>query len=197
MKSADGVNGWLVFRSRRTWHSCLVVDVPPLVQEAMKKAGLVWLRVPGADQPTAAWVSWQDGVAYLVTGPGEQPAPGLAAADRCDVTVPSAERGGRIVTWQAAVTRLEPDSEEWTAAVPGLVGKRLNLTDQEATPSRWATECAVLRLAPTGELTEAGDTLPTGSLAEPPLPSPARTPTRRPVTLGRGARRRRSSTSPR
>jgi hypothetical protein len=48
----------------------------------------------------------------------------------------------------------------------------------------------VLRLTPTGELVEAGGSLPTASQAAPAPPSPARTPTRIPKTLHR--RRRRS-----
>jgi hypothetical protein len=71
-----------------------------------------------------------------------------------------------------------------------MLTKRLNLPDGDAAARRWARECAVLRLAPTGELTEAGSTLPSDSLAAPPAPSPARSPTRVPFTLHRTPRRR-------
>jgi hypothetical protein len=164
-----------------------VTEVPPLVAEATKKAGLLWIAV-GDRRPAAAWHLWREDRAYVVTGPGEQPVPGLAEADRCAVTVRSADSGGRIVTWQAAVERVAPGGEEWREVVPALLAARLNLPDSAAAEQRWARGAAVLRLTPTGELPEAGDTLPDGSLAAPPPPSPARTRTRVPFTLGRRRR---------
>ncbi len=73
---------------------------------------------------------------------------------------------------------LVPDSEAWTAAVAELKGKRLNAPDGEAMTARWARECRVLRLEPTGATAD----LPDGSLAEAPLPTPATT--RQPVPAG-------------
>jgi hypothetical protein len=66
-----------------------------------------------------------------------------------------------------------------------MLAVRLNLTDAAGAEERWAGSCTVLRLAPTGEVVEAGSTLPTASLAGPPPPSSARTSTRVPYTLGR------------
>jgi len=166
-----------------------VEPVPPLVVEATKKAGLIWVTVPGG-RAAAAWLLWRDTCAYVVTGPGEQPVPGLAAAAECDVTVRSGDSGGRIVTWRARVDRVEPGGEEWQEVVPAMIPARLNLRDAAAAEARWAATGAVLRLTPTGELVEAGGSLPAGSLATAPPPSPARTPTRIPKTLHR--RRRRS-----
>jgi hypothetical protein len=155
-----------------------VIDVPALVVEATRKAGVVWLAVPGRPRAVGAWFVWHEGeygpAAYVVTGAGEQEIPGLAQAPECAVSVPSADKGGRIATWTAAVRRVEPGSEEWAAIVPGMLGKRLNLPDQQAAEQRWASGCAVLRLAPTGVLTEAGATLPDGSLAQAPARSAAR-----------------------
>ena len=162
--------------------------VPPLVVEATKKAGLVWVTVAG-ERPAPAWLLWREPAAYLVTGAGEQPLPGLAAAETCDVTVRSSDSGGRIVTWRARVDRVEPGGEEWAGVVPALVNARLNLRDSGDAEARWAAEGAVLRLTPTGELVEAGGSLPDGSLAAPVPPSPARTPTRVPTTLHRKRRR--------
>jgi len=53
-----------------------------LVAEATRRAGVVWLTVPGQDKAYPAWHLWREppGAAYLVTGPGEQPLPGLAGA---------------------------------------------------------------------------------------------------------------------
>jgi hypothetical protein len=173
-------------------------EVAAEVAGATRKAGVVWLGVPGQPHPTLVWPLWQEepaaegvpgGVLYVVTGPGEQPAPGLAGASHCAVTVRSAA-GGRVLTWRSEVTRVAPGGAEWDGVVPTLLSKRLNLADAAGANQRWATTCAVFRLTPTGELLESGDTLPTGSLAAPPPPSPARTPTRVPFTLHRTPRRR-------
>ncbi|MEU4170671.1 hypothetical protein AB0F46_27810 [Streptomyces sp. NPDC026665] len=156
-----------------------------LVEEATKKSGLIWVRGagapsqsgPGDEGPTRAlWHVWHDGAACLVgDGPGEQPLPGLADRGQAVVTVRSKDKGGRLVTWSATVVELAAGTPEWEAAVGELKGKRLNAPDGEAMPERWARECRVLRLEPTGAT--AG--LPEGSLAEPPLPTPVTT--RRPV----------------
>jgi hypothetical protein len=175
-------------RPDRAWQAAGVADVPPLVAEATKKSGLVWISVPGQARAFPVWHSWRDDAAYLVTGPGEQPAPGLAESPTCDVTVRSTDKGGRIVTWRAAVTRVEPGSDAWREVVPTLLAERLSLPDAPEAEERWSRSCAVLRLTPTGELPEAGSTLPAGSHAAPPPPSPARTPTRVPYTVGRRRR---------
>ncbi|HEY9392452.1 MAG TPA: hypothetical protein VIR27_22085 [Mycobacteriales bacterium] len=143
-----------------------MVEVPSVVHEAMRRAGVVWLRAAdtSGSGPAPAWVLWQDGAAYLVTGPGEQPAPGLVDTDHADsaqiaslaeVTVASTRTASRIVVWQAAVSRVEPGGEQWRAVVPALVSRRLNLADQDAAQARWADRCVVLRLEPTGEFREA------------------------------------------
>ncbi|MET8858680.1 hypothetical protein [Streptomyces sp. NPDC004579] len=156
-----------------------------LVEEATKKSGLIWVRGagapsssgPGEEGPTRAlWHVWHDGAACLVgDGPGEQPLPGLTDGGHAEVTVRSKDKGGRLVTWSATVVELAAGTPEWEAAVGELKGKRLNAPDGEAMPERWARECRVVRLEPTGAT--AG--LPEGSLAERPLPTPATT--RRPV----------------
>lgn len=149
-----------------------------LVEEATKKSGLVWVQ--GPDGPARAlWHVWHEGAACLVgDGPGEQPLPGLADGTEAQVTVRSKDKGGRLVSWRARVTELAPGSEAWDAAVAELKGKRLNAPDGEAMTDRWARECRVLRLEPTGTTAP----LPDDSLSEPPLPTPAIT--RRPIPAG-------------
>ena len=161
----------------------------------MKKSGVVWITVPPAGRPVVAWHLWRDDSAYLVTGPQEQPVAGLAQASACTVTVPSKDKGGRLVTWRADVTRVAPGSDEWTDVVPALLTSRLNLPDADEAEKRWADTCAVLRLRPTGELTESGANLPDGSLAAPPPPSPATTAVNIPYTIGRRRRAGRGSHS--
>jgi len=157
----------------------------PLVEEAMKKAAVAWFAVPGQSRAYLVWCAWLDGALYVVSGPGEQDAPGLADAGTAEVTV-RGDHGGRIVSWPAAVSRVAPGTEEWTSVTPQLAAKRLNAAgNAEQTVDRWAAECVVSRLAPAGEPTAAGRSLPDTSLAAPPPPSPAARTTRRPFRLHR------------
>ena len=155
----------------------------PLVEEAMKKASIAWLGAGDRDR-YAVWCLWQDGGLYVVSGPGEQPAPGLASASSVTVTA-RGEHGGRIVTWPARVDRVRPDTDEWASVVPALAGKRLNAAGAEELTQRWARECVVSRLTPAGPPTEAGPSLPTGAGAAPVPETPAVRETRMPFRLHR------------
>ncbi|MEU4654389.1 hypothetical protein AB0G32_10640 [Streptomyces sp. NPDC023723] len=158
-----------------------------LVEEAAKKSGLIWVAGPGT-AARALWHVWHEGAACVVgDGPGEQPLPSLADGSTAEVTVRSKDKGGRLVSWTARVAELPAGSEQWRAAVAELKGKRLNAPDGEAMVERWARECRVLRLSPTGV---AGE-LPDGSLAAPPLPTPATTRGPVPAGLPRLLRRKR------
>lgn len=131
---------------------------------------------------------WQDGAAYVVTGRGEQPLPGLLDVRHVVVTVPSKDNRSRLVSWLAACSRVEPGSQEWEAVEPALRAARLNLPDGERAGERWARECAIVRLSPTGQVLDAPGRVPTGSAAEPPPPSPATTVGRLPGMLRRRRR---------
>jgi hypothetical protein len=176
-----------------------VSDVHPLVDEAMKKAAIAWLSVRSGrtdeDRPprtsgrtaraNAVWCLWADGALYLVSGPGEQPAPDLASSAAVEVTV-RGDHGGRILTWPASVRRVEPGSEEWDRVAPQLAGKRLNARGTaEETVARWAAECVVSCLTPVGTPSAAGPSLPDGSGAAPPPPTPAARRTANPFRLHR------------
>ncbi|MET9510291.1 hypothetical protein ABZX62_17840 [Streptomyces flavidovirens] len=151
-----------------------------LVEEATKKSGLIWVR--GTGPARSLWHVWHDGAAYVVgDGPGEQPFPGLADGADAEVTVRSKDKGGRLVTWAAAVTEHPPGTEAWEAAVAELKGKRLNAPDAEQMTERWARECRVLRLEPQSVTTD----LPDGSLAAKPLPTSATTRLPVPAALPR------------
>lgn len=178
----------------------------PLIGEAMKKAAVAWIAPGDAGDPDTGgppgrggtrgpdavdaaprllWCLVAEDVLWVVTGPGEQEAPGLALASRARVTL-RGDHGGRVVTWPATVSRVEPGSEQWEQVVPQLATKRLNAPgDAESLASRWAAECTVLKLAPAGDPLEAGPTLPDGRLAHPPRETPARRRTRRPFRLHR------------
>ncbi|MCB5912090.1 hypothetical protein [Streptomyces pinistramenti] len=155
-----------------------------LIEEATKKSGLIWVR--GTAGPARAlWHLWVDGAACLVgDGPDEQPLADLGLTDggTATVTVRSKDKGGRLVAWTAVVVEPAAGSEAWRTAVDELKGKRLNAPDAETITERWARECRVLRLEPTGDAVQRPGAMPDGAQAVPPLPSPAIT--RRPVPAG-------------
>lgn len=165
-------------------------QVHPLVVEAMRKAAVVWVAVAGG-RPVGAWPVWYGDVAYLLGGGREQQLPGLEGAGSCVVTVRSTDNGARIVSWPAAVSRVDPGGAEWAEVLPLLLAKRLNLPDPDQAPARWAEESVLHRLAPSGDPTEAGATLPGGRLGAPPPATPAATRTTVPYTVGRRRGRRR------
>lgn len=159
----------------------------PLVDEAIKKAAVAWVSVAGGPA-RALWCVPLDGALYVVSGPGEQSAPGLADTPTAEVTL-RGEHGGRIVTWPATVSRLLPTDEEWGTVAPLVATKRLNASGGAADlVARWATDCALTRLAPAVGAV-AGADLPTGSLAAPTRETPATRPARRPFRLHRVRRR--------
>ncbi len=160
----------------------------PLVDEAVKKAAVAWVSVAGGPA-YALWCLPLDGGLLVITGPGEQSAPGLADANAAEVTL-RGDHGGRIVTWPAEVTRLRPGTEEWDTAAPLVAAKRLNAPGPAADlVERWAAEgCALNRLTPAGTPVGGAD-LPAGSLAEPPRAASVVRPTRAPFRLHKVRRR--------
>lgn len=146
-----------------------------LVEELMKKSGLCWLRLPGADRDLPVWHIWHEGSAYIVSGPSEQPVPGIEDTDRATVIVRTKDSRQRMAAWLARVTTLHPGDSHWDEVVRALVAARLNLTDMNQAAQRWARECVVTRLAPTGLIEEGPGEMPSGDLAATPLPTPATT----------------------
>jgi hypothetical protein len=161
-----------------------------LIAEAMKRSAIVWITVPDGGRARPAWHLWHEDAAYVVTGGIEQPLPGLAHAEHAAVTVPSKDAGGRLVTWIATVHRVLPGDPQWPDVVRELHAKRLNPPDGDRQPERWMRECVVLRLVPTGEVTERPGAMPSTSGAAPPPPSPVITSGPLPFVLGRRARPR-------
>ncbi|HET6910955.1 MAG TPA: hypothetical protein VFH54_16610 [Mycobacteriales bacterium] len=161
------------------------MDAPALaalIEEATKKSGLIWVRPSGpGHHAQAVWHVWQDGAAWVLSGGIEQAMPELA--EHAYVTVRSKDKGARLVTWVAAVQRILPGTPEWDSVVPALQGKRLNLPDGEAAPARWAQECTIWRLAPTGEVSESPDAPSTNSHAVEPPATPARSHVPKPLHL--------------
>jgi hypothetical protein len=123
-----------------------------LIAEATKRAGLIWITVPGGGgdgRPRPVWHIWRD-AAYVLTGPGEQHVPGLGDAGQVTVTVPSKDTGGLLLRWTALVTRVEPGSAEWSGIIGALLAGRLNepASPGESPAERWARTGQVYRLTP-------------------------------------------------
>jgi hypothetical protein len=115
----------------------------------MKKAAAAWLEVAGHD-PYAVWCAWAKGGLSVVSGPGEQPAPGLADAAQA-LVIARGDHGGAIVAWRAAVSRMDPNGAQWAELVPGLAAKRLNAEPTGQLVERWAQSNVVSRLIPVDE----------------------------------------------
>ena len=137
-----------------------------LLSEAMTKSGLLWVDVPG-DRAWPAWHVWDDGAAYVVSGPGEQPLPWLPEEVR--LILRSKDTGGRLLTLRARTHVLEPGCPAWDTATALLRPSRLNATDDSLT--RWAAACTVTALVPFDSPVES----PGAYAADDPRAAPART----------------------
>lgn len=153
-----------------------------LIEEAAKKSGLLWVRAAGQQHSRALWHAWCDGAVVVVGDGAEQPLHGLVDGSTAAVTVRSKDKWGRLTGWTARVRELEPYDEPWQGAVAELKGKRLNAPDTDTIGDRWARECLVLRLEPTGPPAERPSAMPDDSHAAAPMPSPATT--RKPIPAG-------------
>lgn len=158
----------------------------------MRRAGLIWVRSEGSSEPARPlWHAWLEGRAYLLTGGIEQPVPAglIDPGARAEVTVASKDKRSRLVVWIATVARMDAVDPSWDTVIEALQAKRLNSPDGEAAPARWAAECTVLRLTPTGEVTENPDDPSTASHATAPPATPATTRVPRPWHLFGRSRR--------
>jgi hypothetical protein len=165
-----------------------------LVDEAMKKSALIWLGETGSGRMRAYWHVWLDGKVYLLTGGGEQPDPGLKERSEVDVVVRSKDTWHRLVAFRARVALLLATDADWPEASAALAKERLNLSDAEHAPERWAADRRIrcYRLIPTGDLLEGpGVDYPSDSLRAAPVPSPATTKGKQPWVLHRRDTRRR------
>lgn len=164
-----------------------------LVDEAMKKAGLVWLGAEGSGQMRAFWHAWVDSKLYLLTGTGEQPDPGWSERSVVEVLVRSKDNSHRLVSFRATATLLLGTDSDWEVASAELAKKRLNLHDAEHAPERWARNRTIrcYRLTPTGEVLEGPGGYPDESLRATPVPSTATTRSKLPWVLHRRDSRKR------
>jgi hypothetical protein len=161
----------------------------PLVEEALKKAAVAWVSV-GDGPALGLWCLPLEGSLVVVSGPGEQSAPGLAGAATATVRL-RGDTGGLIIAFEATVERLDPAGEDWASVAPQLATKRLNASGTaEELVARWAESgCAIVRLTPSTAEAVSAPHLPDESGAAPPRDTPARVAVRRPFRLHRVRRR--------
>lgn len=159
-------------------------DERALVDEAMKKSGLIWVTTPAMPSGRAFWHAWLTPTAYLLTGAGEQPDPDWTDGSPVSVLIRSKDNAHRLVSWDAVVTRVDPADEDWDAATTALVAGRLNLRESDSAPARWAEGGAtVYRLQPAGTLGEKPGSYSDSSHREAPVATAATTVTSKPWVL--------------
>lgn len=153
----------------------LPADVTALLSEAMNKTGVLWVDVEG-DRPWPVWHVWDDGAAYVVSGPGEQPLPWLPKEVR--LMVKSKDTGGRLLTVPAHTYVLSPESDTWVRAADLLKASRLNAVDDCFT--RWANQCTITAFLPFGVPLERPGSYESGSGRGQPARTAATTTSWRP-----------------
>ncbi len=152
---------------------------PPAV---FAKSAICWLRVGERDWPV--WYAPVEGMAYVVSGGGEQQLPDLPAEVRITLRAKDTrEYAGRF---PAMVQRVAPDDHEWEAAVGALRSARLNAPHSGAA-ARWAEHSTVWVVRPDFAAPEPVTRDDPGSAAE-PAPTTATTRGRMPAHLGRRSR---------
>lgn len=157
----------------------------------MKKCALIWLTRERPWREHAFWHAWVDGRAYLLTGPGEQPDPGLHEGEQLRLVVRSKDTVQRLVVVDATADRLQPDDADWGGATAALATGRLNLSHAEQAPARWADDpaTAIYRLTLGTELIEGPGQYADSAHRAAPAPTPATTATRRPWVLHKRGKR--------
>ena len=160
-----------------------------VLDEAIKKASIAWISV-GDGPAYALWCMPVENSLAVISGPGEQFAPGLAEADRATVRL-RGDHGGLIVAVDAVVARVLPGSPDWDEIAPQLAAKRLNASGTaEDLVTRWVeNNCLLVRLTPASDSAVGTPDLPAESNAAPPRETPARIETRRPFRLHRVRKR--------
>lgn len=121
----------------------MTIPADRLVAEALSKSGLLWVSSDAGSSPV--WYAHNDGVAYLVSGPGEQFCPPHQGV--VNVVARSKDTRARLACFDAVAQTVAPTDDEWEQATSALKAGRLNATDSDMV-SRWAVEGTVLKLVP-------------------------------------------------
>ncbi|MDQ3156662.1 MAG: hypothetical protein M3Q98_08060 [Actinomycetota bacterium] len=133
-----------------------MTDFPEaLVAELAKKSGLVWVTYDGHPHPV--WHEWVGDAVCVVANGGEQPLPGIEAQTTVTLVLRSKANRHLIAEAQATAEVLTPASEHWEVVTSALRTGRLNLKDRDDAIERWTHNSQVVRLVPTGAVTQAID----------------------------------------
>jgi hypothetical protein len=142
-------------------------DAPIDVAELAKKSSISWIRAGAKTYPV--WHEWVETEADGVTegaicvvgsaedGGSEQPLPPLADGDTAIVLLRSKTDRQLAAAVSVVADVVEPGSELWEPVTAALKAGRLNAPDLHTMVDRWARECRVLRLVPSGSATVASD----------------------------------------
>jgi len=144
----------------------LSTEQSALIAEACTKSGVVWLRPYDAERAVCAWHVWHEHAVHVIYGVDEQMLPLLSGI--VEVTVPSKETHGRLVTYLARADLLAARSPEWDAAADALSAKRLNALDPASQRERWAAGTLITRLTALHVVSEGAGRLDEPSGAAPP-----------------------------
>lgn len=188
--------------------------ISSLIDEAMKKSGLIWVHTEQSPQGRALWHVWRQGRVYLLcrttdahtsAGAGadpdlqsgansEQPDPGLEEGITVWVVVRSKDNGHRLISFATEPSRLRPTDADWEMATSELAKSRLNLRDPESAPRRWPADdrYRLYRLTPTGRVGERPGSYDATHHRAAPVATSATTAGKPPWVLHRRGRRGRS-----
>jgi hypothetical protein len=141
-------------------------DVPIDVADLAKKSSVAWIRVGAQTFPVwLEWVETTSGIGETVgaicvvgsadAGGSEQPLPPLGDGDSAVVLLRSKTDRQLAAAVPVVASVVQPGSELWGPVTAALKAGRLNAPDLPTMTDRWAHECRVLRLVPSGEPTSA------------------------------------------
>ncbi len=136
-------------------------DAPVDVTDLAKKSSVAWIQV--GSQTFPVWHEWVEStddagnaggaicvVGSLEPGGSEQPLPPLGDSDTAVVLLRSKTDRQLAAAVPVVASIVEPGSELWEPVTAALKAGRLNAPDLPTMTDRWARECVVLRLVPSG-----------------------------------------------
>lgn len=143
-----------------------VTEVAIDVADLAKKSSVAWIRAGARTYPV--WHEWVEspdaagdavGAICIVGSPSpdgsEQPLPPLDDGDTAVVLLRSKSDRQLAASVPVVATVVPPGSDLWEPVTAALKAGRLNAPDMATMTERWARECRVLRLVPTGVPTPA------------------------------------------
>jgi hypothetical protein len=145
-------------------------DAPIDVADLAKRSSVAWIRV--GTQTFPVWHEWVEsaddagktvGAICVVGSPepdgSEQPLPPIGDWDSANVLLRSKTDRQLAAVVPVVASVVSPGSDLWEPVTTALKAGRLNAPDLPTMTDRWARECVVIRLVPSGAPVPAG-TLP-------------------------------------